>query len=795
MSMIMNHDVTSLMGQRIMMKNSLAMKRSLEKLSSGLRTKIADIDNTAGLAISETMRSRIGGMEKALYNSQDGISMIQTASGALEQTQNMLMRMRELSVQAANDVLTQQDRSYIQVEINEIRDEIDLLASSTQFNRKKILSGDNAVLWSSTNNKVKAVINGGLRSIDKYGQKYAVDGNYKISVSADVGKAQVQKTDIFRVKHDDTITDKNVNATVGVKNISIKGDIPAGGYSLTLAEGEGQNPIIAGAFGIGQAEDGTTANVSSVFNIDASDGLDVNASVLFEVKHIDTSTNTISLKATASILSQEGVSSSAVLDDILLVDGADAVNLSGLFGEDSLSIGLNGIQFVSEGAKFVVSASAQNLSDDAIGINLTGIMDSTAPNQWDGGPFRGDTASYVLNGRLTGNSELKFRNFFVNDRSGEVSEGTILLETDEMFRSVSSGGKLNPEEDTTLANFKASYIGKVASGDTQLRDIDKFWDSDGNFILSQPRELTLTQGDGTQAKIMLYEHDTLNDLTRKLNDAVAIGLGQSKYVDDATKFASFVEGARQGFEGVEGTIVLRSVLTGTKGEITLSGNEDLLKAFSLNTIQDAKETAYNVTVRDAHDNTTIAENIKVTGNKLVGVIHKNIDVEFDPMLSVAASWNASTRNFDIIDTTGGSGADVVLHISDNTTVFQTGTSEGEDVMISIGDMGVHALGLDRINVMSREKSSFSISVIDDAIDRVSMQQAKLGAAQNRLEHHIGNLTDETEALVGANSRIRDTEYMSELLEFTKNKILMDSNAAMLAQANQIQQSTIISLLR
>ncbi len=181
MSMIMNHDITSLMGQRIMQRNSLAMKRSLEKLSTGLRTKIADVDNTAGLAISETMRSRIFGMEKALYNTQDGISLIQTASGALEQTNSMLMRMRELSVQAANDVLTQQDRSYIQVEINEIRDEITRLANTTQFNRKKILSGDNAVLWSSTDKQVKAVINGGIRSIDQFGQKYAVDENLTFS--------------------------------------------------------------------------------------------------------------------------------------------------------------------------------------------------------------------------------------------------------------------------------------------------------------------------------------------------------------------------------------------------------------------------------------------------------------------------------------------------------------------------------------------------------------------------------------------------------------------------------------
>ncbi|MBQ3449553.1 MAG: flagellin [Synergistaceae bacterium] len=232
MSMIMNHDITSLMGQRIMQKNTLAMKRSLEKLSTGMRTKIADIDNTAGLAISETMRSRIFGMDKALYNSQDGISLIQTANGALDQTQSMLQRMRELSVQAANDVLTQQDRSYIQVEINEIRDQISLIANTTQFNRKKILSGDNAVLWSSTDSKVKAVIKGGLRSIDQFGQKYAVDGNFKIRVSAEAGKAEVQKTDVFTVKHDDVVTDKTLQKDYGIKDVHVTGALPSGNYTV-----------------------------------------------------------------------------------------------------------------------------------------------------------------------------------------------------------------------------------------------------------------------------------------------------------------------------------------------------------------------------------------------------------------------------------------------------------------------------------------------------------------------------------------------------------------------------------
>ncbi|MBR1486826.1 MAG: flagellin, partial [Synergistaceae bacterium] len=219
MSMIMNHDMTSIMGQRVMKKNSLAMKRSLEKLSTGLRTKIADLDNTAELAIGEVMRSRIYGMEKALNNSQDGVSMIQTAVGGLTQTQSMLNRMRELSVQAANDTLTQQDRSYIQVEINEIREQIDLIGNSTQFNRKSLLNGDSAILWSSTDSGVKAIVNGGLRSIDQYGQKYSVDGNFKLQVETKAGKAQVQKSNIFRVRHDNSVADKTVNSSLGVKDI------------------------------------------------------------------------------------------------------------------------------------------------------------------------------------------------------------------------------------------------------------------------------------------------------------------------------------------------------------------------------------------------------------------------------------------------------------------------------------------------------------------------------------------------------------------------------------------------
>lgn len=786
MSMIVNHDVVSLMGQRIMQKNSLAMRRSLEKLSTGLRTKIADIDNTAGLAISETMRSRIGGMDKALNNSQDGISMIQTASGALEQTQGMLRRMRELSVQAANDTLTQQDRSYIQTEINEIRAGITRIADTTQFNRKRILSGDNAVLWSSTDNNVKAVINGGLRTVDRFGQKYAVDGNYRLQIRTEAGKSQVQKSDVFHVIRNDVVTDKVVNVPGGVDDVHVEGNVPAGSYSLEFGEGmvlpgeNGEGAKIMGSYGIDD----------DAFSFEVSDYIPDNASILFEVTGVDSASGIVTMRASAEMLDGFGVSHRAVMDDIMVSEGGGSADLSGLFGGDGMKISLNDLSGVCMGGKMVVNVSIIYFAGDPLGVDIRHIPEYTDPMKIDGGAFGGDYAHYALSCDIyswnTG-SEISFTNYFLDSKTGDVSQGSIVIDINSAFtRDVGYG-----IESRNIAGFNVSYAGKVADSGTMLRDIDKFRDSSGAFILEQPKELTLTQGDGRQAKVMLYANDTLDDVAMKLNRAIAVGLGQSEYVDDASKFVSFVEGSTSGTESVSGTLVVRSVLAGKKGEITFSGNEDVLNALSLNTIQESEETRYNVTVRDAHTDTLIAGDVNVTGNRLVGVIHENVDVEFDPMTGIYAAWNNETRNFSLIDSTNGSGSSVILHLSDNTTVFQTGAGEGEDVLINIGDMRAGALGLNSINVMSREAAAESISVIDKAIDRVSMQQAKLGAAQNRLEHHIGHLTDETEALVEANSRIRDIDYASEILEFTKMNILMQSNTAMLAQANQVQQSVLM----
>lgn len=138
--MRINQNVMALNAWRNLNTTSSSISKSLERLSSGLRINRA-ADDAAGLAISEKMRSQVRGLSMAAKNSQDAISLIQTAEGALNETQSILQRMRELSVQAATDTNTLVDRQYIQAEIEELINELDDIADRTEFNTKTLLDG------------------------------------------------------------------------------------------------------------------------------------------------------------------------------------------------------------------------------------------------------------------------------------------------------------------------------------------------------------------------------------------------------------------------------------------------------------------------------------------------------------------------------------------------------------------------------------------------------------------------------------------------------------------------------
>lgn len=208
--MIINHNLPGANAISRMNANSANASKSMEKLSSGMRINRAG-DDAAGLAISEKMRGQIRGLDQASSNAQDGISMLQTAEGALSETHSILQRMRELAVQSSNDTNVTVDRSEIQKEMNQLASEVDRIANTTEFNTQKLLDGSKVglkdkvdgkvALQSNTSAAVTAVI--GASGLDLI----ASSGTITITRTASIGGS---------IADDFTISDPNGLGSVAI---------------------------------------------------------------------------------------------------------------------------------------------------------------------------------------------------------------------------------------------------------------------------------------------------------------------------------------------------------------------------------------------------------------------------------------------------------------------------------------------------------------------------------------------------------------------------------------------------
>ena len=211
--MVVQHNMAAMNANRMLSGVSSAQSKSTEKLSSGYRINRA-ADDAAGLSISEKMRSQIRGLNKASDNAQDGISLIQTAEGALNESHSILQRMRELSVQASNGTETDDDREAVQNEIEQLQSELTRISDTTEFNTMKLLDG------SQSGSKVQV-------SVSK-----SAESNLKtVDATAQVNKmgAAVAENDGGDSKLSVTVLDKNGNATT--TEVTVSYDKTAGTFS------------------------------------------------------------------------------------------------------------------------------------------------------------------------------------------------------------------------------------------------------------------------------------------------------------------------------------------------------------------------------------------------------------------------------------------------------------------------------------------------------------------------------------------------------------------------------------
>ncbi|SMG20292.1 flagellin N-terminal helical domain-containing protein [Dethiosulfovibrio salsuginis] len=911
--MIINNNISSLRAVNILTRTNRDITGALAKLSSGLRISQA-ADDAAGLGITEGMRSQYRGLDRAIQNSQDGINMIQTAEGALGEVHSILQKMRELSVNAASDTLTVNDRGFIQLEMDQLVDEIDRISQTTQFNKKKLLNGDSAALVSSSRLDVDVIVRGGLRSTDIFGQKKAQEGNYRIEVEAEsTGRGQVLKSNIFKViDHGEFLLSQSgmgmgyaMSSSSGI-SVSPAGNIASGSTKLydidrfwdrngrfliedpqllTVIQGDGKRAsvtiykddtlrdlaekvsiaILAG-LGQGSGDDyvdisgagGDPAAAESAIIEGLKNGwLEASAKRIKDYYGMDATSTAYSESVRVNILTDApygilAMASSGYAhngttvtkkDFVLNLDAADFSPGTGESGvsrqvEDGMKL-YNDRIIAHEMVHLLVGTT---IFTEQVGVNndipiwmnegLAELIHGADERLLglEGGTVDGLDATEISNyiskaiawdgsDQAYAGAYLMVRAMVQNGTAGDSSIKNILA----AIQGDAADGLTDGEVASAVAGSTNFTSGTVAGLAAEI----KTW-AENNFKVGGAHEITaamLTNDDtgaiggldvsggsalnaeavvnesGTTSSdqplssygwTVVYPSGTPSNTWESASAAMVWSSDNPMVVRGVNGVYSPTDSGID-FNSVNGTLVVHSGIVGKAGELSFSGDEDLLNALGFTEIQSSEDAVYSVTVRDAHSGKALKEGLRISGPELIGAVHSNVDVSLGVNAAISAVWDVKSGSYRF---SGGRDNSMAfdVHLADNTTVFQIGANEREDLAIDMGKMSTSALGLDGILVIDRDHASRAISSIDSAIERVSIQRSKLGSYEKRLEHAIANLTVSYTNLVESESRIRDVDMAKEMMNFTRLNIYLQSGNAMLGQANQVPQA-VLQLIR
>ncbi len=929
------------------------LQRSLAQLSTGLRINSAR-DDPSGLAISERFRTQIAGLARASKNAMDAQSMLQVAEGSLGETQAVLQRMRELAVQASNGVLTSSDRLELQREVDQLKEEVDRIAYSTEFNTKKLLDGSSSALWSTDGNSTEAIIRGRV-----------AEGNYKLVMDASPLANHVLKTDIFKIK-EGAISQREDGAPNQFRfNLGgVDGDVNAVGtltfrfnftgdptenmdVSITSLSGENAGGFTDAEILVRTINSHATVSQfveaellsSGDIVLRSKEATDSSDDYTLQIVTTDGAGNTSGATVAAwggeisnwagGNLSTAGGASSDIFNstvkftdfDLLTVQGTGASGVGATFGSDNANpVDNTVIESVSNAARLaagdydIVSVANSDLSsglnalttadqgflmgayrNDDSTAEVTGLSNVTVEENtyvmvevlgrgtsgevdlrvsWDQGStwtsyVDYDAGSTIL--RDQGSTSNRFAidftgTFEVGDKfliglqdqvsssanlvrlTGPAGEWSRLQHSDPDWDSreglagadyatfnhglwVDVGtqpagsttsltlARMDEEGrvefgsiDVTLGEVfetKSTNISVLGSGEaagpgTYLSQIDRFYDANGNFVLGENGKwINVYTLSGDQASFYVDGGDTLQELADKIEQIISLdttvqgyeglGLGtvrDSSGINHVTDLV--VNAATDGDESVPGTIVIRSPKQGPGGVLSFSAEEGVLNALSLATIQDPSEEVDPLTVEvfNAHTGELIGVDT-VSDNILHGVI-QGVDLKVDPNVDIGSSWNPATREIDFYSTEGN--YTEFLHVVSNTTDFQIGANPGQTMNAYIAQMDTVALGVDKALVVDQEQAFLAMDRIDQAIDLVSAERARLGAYMNRLDHTLNSLAVQEENQVAAESTIRDLDMAKAISEMTQYQILQQVGTAMLAQANNLPQA-LLSLLK
>jgi len=713
---VINTNTKALAAQGSLSNVNTKLAISMERLSTGLRINSAK-DDAAGLAITNRMTSDIRGFAVAIRNANDGLSMAQTAEGAIGQVTDMLQRMRELAVQSSNGSMNSDNRLASQLEVAQLKAQIDDVAKQTNFNSIKLLDGSAGSIKLQTGVRAGELM---TMSIDSVQTK-------------DIGlgsRASLTSTGFYGATAG-SLAKNTAAGDLTINGVSIRASASADDL-LSLNDKTSSAIAKAAAINASSAQTGVTANLGNT-TVGGSAMVAAALSGTVTVNGVSTATFSTSLDAGAS-----RAVTVAAINAISAQTGVRAIDTGDL---------KKGVVLVADDARNI-TVDLTTVTEASTGLGTEGVYTGTF--QLSSNTSSPITISSTSNGDLK-NAGLTAGTYAANE--------SAMTSIDRAVASVApTTGTTGLLEAGTLRINGASIVAASTADDTASND---------------------TTASSTKAASAIAIAAAIN----KASDQTGV---KATAAVNSIVGTTFTAGAAADYTSDKLVINGNSIALDTLGALALVTRSDVASLINTYTGQTGVVAADNgrgltLTAADGR-------NIWMGSTTTAAALGINVSNISESQASEAAAKSSGKTTYARVVLTsdksftmeGGSDGNANFGLLG----FKTGTYGGVDNGVKVAS----------IDISSQAGAQVALTSLDAALKSVSLNQAKLGAFQNRLDAVVSNLTEANQNMSASRSRIQDTDYASETTNLAKSQIIQQAATAMLAQANQSAQS-VLSLLK
>jgi len=816
---VINTNVKALTAQASMSNVNKSMSSAMERLSTGSRINSAR-DDAAGLAISLRMTSDIRGFAVAIRNANDGISMTQTAEGGLGQINDMLQRMRELAVQSSNGSSSADNRAASQLEVTQLKQEIDNISSRTNFNGIKLLDGTAAKLELQT----------GVNAGDLMTVQIAAAGTKDLGLGAR-----------------SSLTATGFTGTQGAlaKNIAA-GDLTINGIAVGATSADDDlvsaSPVETITLGISASTaagtiviDGVTATIAALATNIANATTVVtalNGNAAFALKFTAAADGLGNVVLTATSAGDKAALAAGSITGGVTSATTSAIDQGGGDKSSSAIAKVAAINRVTAQTGVTATVSATTVSGSimnaAIGtgtITVNGVKTASFSTTADAGVNRANTTAAInLISDQTGVRAVD---------TGDVAKGVVLVAADGRnittsfqpstaagFTAVSTGigaaGVTTGGYTLSSSSGAPVVIGSTSNGTVANAGLTAgSYAANVSIVTSAARTAALTTAAPTRALNGLLEAGTM-----KIN---GIAIDAAITADDTASDATATSSTKAASAiAIAAAINKKSAQTGVVAKA--EANEIVGSGFVAAARSSATLQLNGVAIAITTTTSTTRGDLVTTLNKFTGqtgvVASDNgsgltLKAADGRNISMAYGGDAAAAVTDLGILAGATVVtqSTVLPAASSAVTSYSRVSLSSDLTFALeggsdGNVGLEKLGfkagtiggsnngvkIASVDVSTQAGAQVAITALDAAMKSVSMSQAQLGAFQNRLDAVVSNLTVANLNMNASRSRIQDTDYATESTNLAKAQIISQAATAMLAQANQSGQS-VLALLK